>query len=127
MLVSASRADAQGDGRRPDIADRYCPGAPGGACGRRDFAAHRSDFAALAAVAYRALLSVVDPEVPFTVEDLLDAGTVAPGCAPLADCLLRLALRFGAAREIGWGWQLARGHDLPEVEEVWRLLLAEAP
>ncbi|HEX6442119.1 MAG TPA: SDR family NAD(P)-dependent oxidoreductase, partial [Stellaceae bacterium] len=101
----------------------------GAACDRAANAQERALLldAALAAVAYRALLSVIDPEVPFAIEELLEAGVIASGSVPLADCLLRLVRRFGAAREAGRTWQLAGNHDLPEIEEVWRLLLAEAP
>src|SRR5262249_26060054 len=36
-------------------------------------------------------------------------------------------MRFGAASEAENVWRIAGANDLPEVVEVWRLLLAEAP
>src|SRR4051812_2078884 len=83
--------------------------------------------ALIASVAYRSLLAVVDPEVPFAIDDLIENGAIAPASAPLADCLLDVVTRFGAARDVDRGWVLAGYNELPDVEEVWRLLLAEAP
>jgi phthiocerol/phenolphthiocerol synthesis type-I polyketide synthase C len=83
--------------------------------------------ALIAAVAYRSLVSVVDPEVPFAIEDLIETGAISSSSAALADFLLRQMMRFGAAREVGRNWELAHDNELPGIEEVWRLLLAEAP
>ncbi|HVB16144.1 MAG TPA: type I polyketide synthase, partial [Stellaceae bacterium] len=83
--------------------------------------------ALLAAVAREAVLSVVDPDVAFTLDDLAASGVVAPDAAPQLAYLLSLLARFDAAWQEGEVWQLARTTDLPEISEVWRLLLAEAP
>src|SRR5262249_12839070 len=62
-----------------------------------------------------------------TIEELLAAGVLAPDAVSLLGSLLRLLERFGAASKTGRGWQIAETHDLPEITEIWRLLLAEAP
>jgi acyl transferase domain-containing protein/NADPH:quinone reductase-like Zn-dependent oxidoreductase/NADP-dependent 3-hydroxy acid dehydrogenase YdfG/acyl carrier protein len=83
--------------------------------------------ALLAAVALQAVLTVVDAEVPFTVEDLTEAGAIGAGSGELLRALLGLLARFGAASEDGAAWRVAGDNELPEIAEVWRLLLAEAP
>ncbi|HEY8871863.1 MAG TPA: SDR family NAD(P)-dependent oxidoreductase, partial [Stellaceae bacterium] len=96
-------------------------------------AAARSDEHALlldvliASVALQSVLTIVDPAVPFAIEDVIEAGAVAPESAVLFEYLLSLLARFGAASEAGLVWQIAEAHDLPEIAEVWRLLLAETP
>ena len=83
--------------------------------------------ALIAAVAHEAVLSVTDPDVPFTVEDLIEGGAITPDAAALFAGLLRLLAGFGAAAEVDGMWQIAPESDLPDITEVWRLLLAEAP
>ena len=83
--------------------------------------------ALIASVALEAVRGIVDPEVQFTVADVVDAGAVAPDAAALLECLLRLLMRFGAAANEDGVWRVAESNDLPEIGEVWRLLLAEAP
>ena len=83
--------------------------------------------ALIASVALQSVVTIVDPEVPFTIEDVIEAGAIAPDSAVLFEYLLRLLTRFGAASEVGLSWRLAEANDLPDVAEVWRLLLAEAP
>jgi hypothetical protein len=80
-----------------------------------------------ASIAYRAVAAIVDPEVSVTIAALLDAGAILPETVPLFEYLLRLLERFDAAEECETGWRLADDHDLPDVAEIWRLLLAEAP
>jgi acyl transferase domain-containing protein/NADPH:quinone reductase-like Zn-dependent oxidoreductase/NAD(P)-dependent dehydrogenase (short-subunit alcohol dehydrogenase family)/acyl carrier protein len=104
--------------------------------GRASIASDRSADAAerallldalIAAIGYRSISTLVDTATPFSVQQLIESEAVAPPSAPLAEFLLRALARFGAAREDGEEWQLAAEHDLPQVEEVWRLLLAETP
>ena len=83
--------------------------------------------ALIASVALQAVVTIVDPDVPFAIEDVIEAGAIAPDSAVLFEYLLRLLTRFGAASEVGLVWRLAEANDLPDIAEVWRLLLAEAP
>ncbi|HEX3538333.1 MAG TPA: SDR family NAD(P)-dependent oxidoreductase, partial [Stellaceae bacterium] len=83
--------------------------------------------ALIAAVAWQSIAALVDAEAPFTVAALLEQELVAAGSVPLLDCLLRLLERFAAAEESADEWQLKATHELPDISEVWRLLLAEAP
>ena len=80
-----------------------------------------------ASIAYRAVAAIVDPEVSVTIDALVDAGAILPETTPLFEYLLRLLERFDAAEECETGWRLADDHDLPDVAEIWRLLLSEAP
>ena len=52
---------------------------------------------------------------------------IAPASGEIAEWALRLLERFGAAAEAGSEWRIEATTDLPDVEEVWRLLLADAP
>jgi phthiocerol/phenolphthiocerol synthesis type-I polyketide synthase C len=83
--------------------------------------------ALIASVALQSVAGIVDLDVPFTVEEVIESGAIAPESAALFEYLLRLLMRFGAASEVGRVWRLAEANDLPDVAEVWRLLLAEAP
>jgi phthiocerol/phenolphthiocerol synthesis type-I polyketide synthase C len=83
--------------------------------------------ALIGAIALRSMREIVEPGRSFTIGDLLDSGVIAPGCGGLAECVLRLLERLGAASELGMEWRLESSSELPDVEEVWRLLLAEAP
>src|SRR5206468_12289302 len=64
---------------------------------------------------------------PFTIGELSESGQIAPGSVALTESMLRLLKRLGAASETASEWQLASPNDLPEVGDVWRLLLAESP
>ncbi len=83
--------------------------------------------ALIASVALQSVVTVIDPDVPFTIEEVIEAGAIAPDSGVLFEYLLRLLTRFGAASEAGRVWRLAEANDLPDIAEVWRLLLAEAP
>src|SRR5205085_3431551 len=83
--------------------------------------------ALVAAVAQQAIADLVDAEVPFTIDALVEQDRIAPSATAIVDCLLRLLARFAAAEEIDAEWRLKTNHELPEISEVWRLLLAEAP
>ncbi len=83
--------------------------------------------ALIASVALQSVVAIIDPDVPFTIEDVIESGAIAPDSAALFEYLLRLLTRFGAASEAGGVWRLAEANDLPDIAEVWRLLLAEAP
>ena len=83
--------------------------------------------ALVAAAAWRAVGQVAGPETSFSVESLIKSGRVAPESAGLLDEQLRLLARFGAARKLGAEWHLIAANDLPEIDDLWRLLLAEAP
>jgi acyl transferase domain-containing protein/NADPH:quinone reductase-like Zn-dependent oxidoreductase/acyl carrier protein len=82
--------------------------------------------ALVAAVVERAVRDLAGSDAPFTVEALMADFRLAPESAPWLDEALRLLARFGAVAEQGGEWRLAAS-DLPEVAELWRLLLAEAP
>jgi len=83
--------------------------------------------ALIASVALRTIRGIVTHERPFTMEELAEAGRVAQASRGLAECLLRLLEGFGAVSKAGLEWRFEPATDLPEVEEVWRLLLADAP
>ncbi len=83
--------------------------------------------ALIGSVAYRSLEGLVEPGQPFTESELVNLGRIVPGSAGIVECLLRSLKRFGAASETELEWRLEYAHDLPEVSEVWRLLLSEAP
>jgi len=83
--------------------------------------------ALIASVALQSVVSVINPDVPFTIEDVIEAGSIAPDSGVLFEYLLRLLTRFDAASEVGRVWRIAEANDLPDIAEVWRLLLAEAP
>jgi acyl transferase domain-containing protein/NADPH:quinone reductase-like Zn-dependent oxidoreductase/acyl carrier protein len=83
--------------------------------------------ALIASIALRAMLRLVEPERPFTISALVESGRLAPPSSGLAECLLRLLERLGAANEAVSEWRLQNVGDLPAVEEVWRLLLADSP
>jgi acyl transferase domain-containing protein/NADPH:quinone reductase-like Zn-dependent oxidoreductase/NAD(P)-dependent dehydrogenase (short-subunit alcohol dehydrogenase family)/acyl carrier protein len=83
--------------------------------------------ALIGSIALRSMLAIVEPGRRFTIQGLIESGRVARGLGGLAECLLRLLDRLGAAAESGSEWQIEASSDLPDVEEVWRLLLAEAP
>ena len=83
--------------------------------------------ALIASVALESVRGITDPDVPFTLGDVIEAGTMAPASAALLRCLLLLLVRFGAASEEEGVWRVAASSELPEIAEVWRLLLAEAP
>jgi acyl transferase domain-containing protein len=99
---------------------------PGDPAARNDEHALLLD-ALIASVALQSVVAIVDPDVPFTIEEVIEAGAIAPDSSALFEYLLRLLTRFGAASEVGRVWRLAEANDLPDIAEVWRLLLAEAP
>ncbi|HKS87919.1 MAG TPA: methyltransferase domain-containing protein, partial [Stellaceae bacterium] len=85
-------------------------------------------FDALAgAIARQAVLTVVDADVPFATDELLDAGTLSGAAAGLFDALLTALAGLGEASQTGPLWRIAAQSELPAPEELWRLLLAEAP
>ncbi len=97
-----------------------------------NIAARREEHALLldaliASIALGSVRSVIDPNVPFTIEELIEAGAIAPDSEALFGHLLRLLVRFGAASEAERVWRVAGSNDLPDIAEIWRLLLAEAP
>jgi phthiocerol/phenolphthiocerol synthesis type-I polyketide synthase C len=83
--------------------------------------------ATVAAAAQEALRRLVPTGSPFAIGELVDAGRLDPDSTVIVEYLLRLLERFGAATTIGPAWRLEPESDLPELSEVWRLLLAEAP
>jgi phthiocerol/phenolphthiocerol synthesis type-I polyketide synthase C len=83
--------------------------------------------ALVGAIAYTSLCEIVEPARAFAIGDLVEEGRLDAGAAGLAESLLRLLERLGAASEVEALWQLAPQSGLPEASEVWRLLLAEAP
>ena len=83
--------------------------------------------ALIASIARDALIAVVEPDVRFTIDDLIGTAAIAAGCAGLAETLLRLLARFDAAEQDGTVWRIVDSAELPEIAEVWRSLLADAP
>jgi phthiocerol/phenolphthiocerol synthesis type-I polyketide synthase C len=83
--------------------------------------------ALIASVALKALDRLIERGRPFHISELVEAGQIAPDSVGIAECLLELLERFGAATRIDTEWRVEPSNDLPETSEVWRLLLAEAP
>jgi phthiocerol/phenolphthiocerol synthesis type-I polyketide synthase C len=83
--------------------------------------------ALIGSLALRSMSRIAGARHPFSIAALVEAGLVAPASSGLAEALLRVLERFGAASEAGAEWRLEEAGDLPEIEEVWRLLLADAP
>jgi phthiocerol/phenolphthiocerol synthesis type-I polyketide synthase C len=83
--------------------------------------------ALMASVALRSLDRFIERRCPFRISELIEAGQIAPESVGVAECLLGLLERFGAATRIDTEWRIEPSNDLPEISEVWRLLLAEAP
>jgi phthiocerol/phenolphthiocerol synthesis type-I polyketide synthase C len=83
--------------------------------------------ALIGSVALQSLDRFIERGCPFHVGELVEAGQIAPDSTGIAECLLCLLERFGAATRLGSEWRIEPANDLPETSEVWRLLLAEAP
>jgi NADPH:quinone reductase-like Zn-dependent oxidoreductase/NAD(P)-dependent dehydrogenase (short-subunit alcohol dehydrogenase family)/acyl carrier protein len=83
--------------------------------------------ALIGSIAFRSMTRIVDTDRFFTIEELIDTGLLAPAGAEIAEWALRLLERFGAATKAGSEWRIEGTTDLPDAEEVWRLLLADAP
>ncbi len=83
--------------------------------------------ALIGSIALRSMAHIVDAGLPFRIEELVETGLLAPASYEIAEWALRLLERFGAASEAGSEWRIAATTDLPDAEEVWRLLLADAP
>ncbi|HYZ39044.1 MAG TPA: acyltransferase domain-containing protein, partial [Stellaceae bacterium] len=83
--------------------------------------------AMIGSIAFKAMQRIVEPERAFSIAELVETRVVASDCGGLLECLLRTLERFGAATRIGSQWRLQGSSDLPEAEEIWRLLLADAP
>jgi len=83
--------------------------------------------ALVGSVALRSLAEIIEPGRAFALSELTQSGQIASESAGIVEWLLQLLKRFGAASETGSEWRLEPAHDLPEVSEVWRLLLSEAP
>ena len=83
--------------------------------------------ALIASISFRSLEELIERERSFAVSELISSGRIAPDSVGIVDRLLRSLKRFGAASETELEWRLESSHDLPEVPEVWRLLLSEAP
>jgi acyl transferase domain-containing protein/NADPH:quinone reductase-like Zn-dependent oxidoreductase/NAD(P)-dependent dehydrogenase (short-subunit alcohol dehydrogenase family)/acyl carrier protein len=83
--------------------------------------------ALIGSVALRSMLRIIDAGCSFTIAELVETGSISPASGELAEWALRLLERFGAAAEAGSEWRIKGTADLPDAEEVWRLLLADAP
>src|SRR6516165_7845389 len=82
--------------------------------------------ALIGSVTFQSLGKLVEPGRFFAVSELAESGQIAPDSVGIVECLLQLLKRFGAASETELQWRLEPSHDLPEVSEVWRLILSEA-
>ena len=83
--------------------------------------------ALIGSIALRSMTRIVDAGRSFTIEELVETGLLAPASGEIAQWALRLLERFAAASETGSEWRIEATTDLPAVEEIWRLLLADAP
>jgi acyl transferase domain-containing protein/NADPH:quinone reductase-like Zn-dependent oxidoreductase/acyl carrier protein len=83
--------------------------------------------ALIGSIAFRTMQGLVEPGHHFTIRELVETGMISPASSGLAECLLRSLEGFGAATATGLEWRLDESRDLPDMEEVWRLLLADAP
>jgi phthiocerol/phenolphthiocerol synthesis type-I polyketide synthase C len=83
--------------------------------------------ALIGSIALRSMAHIVDAGRSFRIEELVETGLLAPASDEIAEWALRLLERFGAASEAGSEWRIAATTYLPDAEEVWRLLLADAP
>jgi phthiocerol/phenolphthiocerol synthesis type-I polyketide synthase C len=83
--------------------------------------------ALVGAVAVRSLTRLIEPGRSFTIGELVESGRIAADSVGMIECLLRVLERLGAATENSLEWRLEPSNDLPDVPDVWRLLLAEAP
>jgi acyl transferase domain-containing protein/acyl carrier protein len=77
--------------------------------------------ALVAAVSFAAIRGLAGTDAGFQPD------RVAPEAVGLLEAQLRLLARFGAAEHAENGWRITAENGLPEVDDVWRLLLAEAP
>ena len=83
--------------------------------------------ALIGSIALRSIMRIIGAGRPFTIEELVETGLIAPAAREIAEWALRLLQRFGVAAEAGSEWRIEATTDLPDAEEVWRLLLADAP
>jgi phthiocerol/phenolphthiocerol synthesis type-I polyketide synthase C len=83
--------------------------------------------ALVGSVALHALRGFVELSQPFTIDDLIECGQIAPASSGLAYSLLWSLERLGAAAEVAGEWRLEAVSDLSDPAEIWRLLLADAP
>jgi phthiocerol/phenolphthiocerol synthesis type-I polyketide synthase C len=83
--------------------------------------------ALIGSVALRSIRRMVEPNRPFTVDELVEGGLLARASRGLAEYSLRLLEGLGAATQDGLQWWIEASGNLPDSEEVWRLLLADAP
>ncbi|HEX3861584.1 MAG TPA: SDR family NAD(P)-dependent oxidoreductase [Stellaceae bacterium] len=83
--------------------------------------------ALIAAVAWQSIVAIATPDRAFAVEELVQTGVLAADAVGIFGSLLRLLENFGAATEAAGLWTVPAVNDLPDIAELWRLLLAEAP
>jgi phthiocerol/phenolphthiocerol synthesis type-I polyketide synthase C len=83
--------------------------------------------AMVGAVGRRTLAGFLAPGQLFTIGELVDGGLIAPTASGLVEALLQALERFGAVSYARGRWRFEPADDLPDAEEIWRLLLAEAP
>ncbi|MBV8494954.1 MAG: acyltransferase domain-containing protein, partial [Alphaproteobacteria bacterium] len=73
--------------------------------------------AMIGSIAYGAVTAMAAPATAFTIDQLVDAGTIVRDTVRLLDSLLRLLERFGAAHRTADGWALVGDNDLPDFAE----------
>jgi phthiocerol/phenolphthiocerol synthesis type-I polyketide synthase C len=66
-------------------------------------------------------------DAAFSIDGLIQAGRVSSASKGVAEGVLGLLQRLGAATEAGAEWRLEPAEDVPEPAQIWRLLLAESP
>jgi acyl transferase domain-containing protein/NADPH:quinone reductase-like Zn-dependent oxidoreductase/acyl carrier protein len=82
--------------------------------------------ALIGSVALQSLAKLIEPGRPFSVNELSMSSRIPHDSVGMIECLLRLLKRIGIASETGSEWRLEPSEALPEVPEVWRLLLSDA-
>ena len=83
--------------------------------------------ALLGAVALQVLGRLVAPHQAFSIRELVERELMAPASGGIAECLLRALEGVGGAAESQGVWRVETPADLPDIADIWRLLLADAP
>ena len=83
--------------------------------------------ALIGAAATQSFLRITPADGAFTPDELIASGHLSPLARGIAQSLLNLLDRLGAATRGEAGWRLEPESGLPDAAELWQLLLAEAP
>ena len=83
--------------------------------------------ALVGAMAAQSFREIVPTDGAFTLDELVASGRLSPLARGIAQSLLNLLDRLGAATQGEGGWKLELESGLPDAAELWQLLLGEAP